>query len=165
MNATTTLPATPKQIGFLKKLAAERPMWADVRKLHPDVIDRLDRKDASRWIDEALKVKREVPAKPAADQATDGMYRTPDGRIFKVQVAVHGSKNLYAKELVGDPDRGFSFQYAAGWVRKLRLEWKMTLAEAKAWGALYGTCCVCGRTLTNEESIEAGIGPICASKF
>lgn len=28
-----------------------------------------------------------------------------------------------------------------------------------------GICCVCGRTLTDPKSIEAGIGPICASKF
>ncbi len=161
---TTTNPATPKQIDFLTKLAAERPMWANVENLHADVIVRMNRKDASQWIDAALKVAREA-TKPAADPVTDGMYRTPDGRIFKVQVAVHGSRNLYAKELVGDADRGFSFQYAAGWVRKLQASWKMTLDEAKAWGALYGTCCVCGRTLTNEDSIEAGIGPICAGKF
>lgn len=27
-----------------------------------------------------------------------------------------------------------------------------------------GKCCVCGRPLTNPESIDAGIGPECASK-
>lgn len=36
---------------------------------------------------------------------------------------------------------------------------------AKRIGKLTGVCCVCGRTLTNEGSIEEGIGPICASKF
>ena len=36
---------------------------------------------------------------------------------------------------------------------------------AKRIGLLTGTCCVCGRSLTNEGSIEAGIGPICAGKF
>jgi hypothetical protein len=34
-------------------------------------------------------------------------------------------------------------------------------AYAKAW-----SCCgVCGRTLTNDESIERGIGPICSAKY
>lgn len=28
-----------------------------------------------------------------------------------------------------------------------------------------GTCCCCGRELTNPESIEAGIGPVCATKW
>jgi hypothetical protein len=35
---------------------------------------------------------------------------------------------------------------------------------AKAYGRRTGTCCCCGRTLTAHASIEAGIGPICASK-
>jgi hypothetical protein len=41
----------------------------------------------------------------------------------------------------------------------------MTLDQAKAFGALYGACCNCGKTLTDERSIEAGIGPVCARKF
>ena len=36
---------------------------------------------------------------------------------------------------------------------------------AKRIGLLTGSCCVCGRTLTNEDSIAGGIGPICAGKF
>lgn len=38
------------------------------------------------------------------------------------------------------------------------------LSDAK-YGSLYGICCVCGRTLTDESSIAAGIGPICSQKF
>ena len=34
---------------------------------------------------------------------------------------------------------------------------RMSLADAKAFGALYGCCCNCGATLTDETSIEAGI--------
>jgi hypothetical protein len=36
---------------------------------------------------------------------------------------------------------------------------------AKAFGKAWSCCCVCGRTLTNDGSIEAGIGPICAERF
>ena len=35
----------------------------------------------------------------------------------------------------------------------------------KAIGRATGRCCVCSRTLTQESSITAGIGPICATKF
>jgi hypothetical protein len=38
-------------------------------------------------------------------------------------------------------------------------------AAAKAYGQETGICCVCNAQLTNEDSIEAGIGPICAEKF
>ena len=41
--------------------------------------------------------------------------------------------------------------------------------EGKRWGYRFsieghGRCCVCNRRLTNPESIETGIGPVCAGK-
>jgi hypothetical protein len=39
------------------------------------------------------------------------------------------------------------------------------LKAAIEYGRLSGRCCVCSRLLTNEESIEAGIGPICSSRL
>jgi hypothetical protein len=36
---------------------------------------------------------------------------------------------------------------------------------AKTWGKAYSRCTICGQTLTNDESIERGIGPICAEKY
>lgn len=99
-----------------------------------------------------------------------------DGTVFKVQRAVHGSGYLYAKELRAvDPyvkmSRGkevkvtHEFVYVAGAVRQLRPEHRMSLADAIAYGALYGVCCRCSTTLTKETSIERGIGPVCAGKF
>lgn len=38
-------------------------------------------------------------------------------------------------------------------------------AAAIAYGQRTGSCSCCGRELTNEGSIEAGIGPICAGKM
>ena len=37
-------------------------------------------------------------------------------------------------------------------------------AAAKVYGNLTGSCCVCGRELTNKQSIEEGIGPVCADR-
>jgi hypothetical protein len=36
---------------------------------------------------------------------------------------------------------------------------------AVAFGKAWGICTVCGRTLTDDESIARGIGPICADKY
>jgi hypothetical protein len=36
---------------------------------------------------------------------------------------------------------------------------------AEAYGLRTGECCICTRTLTNKDSIERGIGPICAGNF
>lgn len=38
-------------------------------------------------------------------------------------------------------------------------------AAAVAYGQRFGNCSCCGRLLTNPESIELGIGPICREKF
>jgi hypothetical protein len=39
------------------------------------------------------------------------------------------------------------------------------IEAVKEIGRLTGICCVCGRTLTNEGSIEDGIGPVCAGRM
>lgn len=39
------------------------------------------------------------------------------------------------------------------------------LAAAQLYGKVTGSCSCCGRELTVKESIERGIGPICATKF
>jgi Family of unknown function (DUF6011) len=39
------------------------------------------------------------------------------------------------------------------------------LVAVKEISKLTGNCCVCGRKLTNEASIEEGIGPICSGKM
>lgn len=93
----------------------------------------------------------------------DGFYKR-DGVIFKVQVAVHGSGRPYAKQLVV-ADGSASWEYAPGMVRVLQPEDKLTLEQAAEFGRLYGICAICAAPLTNEESIEAGIGPVCRGKI
>lgn len=39
------------------------------------------------------------------------------------------------------------------------------LASAVAYGKKFGKCAVCNRDLTDQESIDRGIGPICASRM
>ena len=39
------------------------------------------------------------------------------------------------------------------------------VTEAIAYGKQTGNCAICGRFLENKESVERGIGPICAEKY
>jgi hypothetical protein len=64
-----------------------------------------------------------------------------------------------------DPSPAAEFVYEAGAVNRLAPEDKMTLEAAQAFGRLYGICCRCGATLTDETSIAAGIVPVCGSRF
>lgn len=92
--------------------------------------------------------------------AEEGIYRNNLG-IFRVKTNV-GNGRRYAEKLDIETQK---FEYYKGAVTRLRPETRLTLEEAKAFGAMYGFCVACGRTLSNEYSIAAGLGPICASKF
>jgi hypothetical protein len=57
---------------------------------------------------------------------------------------------------------GVDMEYVADMLAEFERD---PLAAAKRFGKLAGRCCSCGRELTNDGSIEEGIGPICATKF
>jgi hypothetical protein len=186
MNATLT-PASEKQVALITRLLGEKDLTGTPFEGHtvaPAGLTGGKGGSASAAIEALFALPRKAQA-----VVPEGMHRA-SGTIFKVQRAVHGSGNLYAKRLVGfhpasvngkcycsdlqgvlcgvcrEPEKTeWSFEYAPGVMRYLSADTLMTLDEAKAFGALYGTCCQCGRTLTNESSIEAGIGPVCAEKF
>lgn len=100
----------------------------------------------------------------ARPEVPEGMHQL-NGSIYKVQESPHTGRR-YAKLLTSYAGgRQWGFEFAPGAMAKLSEETQMSLEQAKEFGALYGTCCVCGRTLTNEASIEAGIGPVCAKGF
>jgi hypothetical protein len=125
-----------------------------------------------------------------AQNLEDGMYRRPkDGVIFKLYHTVHGANVQVAKQLIvvdagerATPNSfrdGLTSSIDQVWIRPpvvrfeykarkplytLKPEMRLTIEEARKFGALYGTCCICGRTLTNELSIHLGIGPVCGDR-
>lgn len=156
----TQNPATEKQLAFLIKLLAEK------------IEDEAKALDAIKWVNEHRMSKATASAKiseymamPSVRKAfsstpelDEGMYRVGED-IFKVYHTQAG--HLATKQLTED---GFEYTGKRP-LSFITAEHRMTLDEAKEYGKVTGTCCNCGRTLTNEESIEAGIGPICAGKF
>jgi hypothetical protein len=98
---------------------------------------------------------RVAPAGPV----TEGMY-VKGGVVYRVVKAVHGSGHLYAQRLTGD-----GFEMARGMVHKLSQADRMSIADAKAYGDLYGRCVRCQRDLTKPDSIARGMGDICAGKI
>lgn len=152
----TQSPASDAQIKFLRSLLVEK------------IEDEAQSAAALAWLDSHKLSKATASAKiskykdmPTVRRAFDldeGMYRVGDD-IFKVYFTQAG--HIATKQLTED-----GFEYTG---RKplamIKPEHRMTLDEAKEYGKVTGTCCNCGRMLTNEESIASGIGPICASKF
>lgn len=186
----TTTPATERQLRFLSSLLDQRDIpSAKIEKFRAalDGNATLSKQAASNFIKEILdtcppKIKKASPER-SVKITGDGIYRNPTtGEIYKVQWN-RGSgdgRNLYAKQLVlttvdgvehvkidleGQPqDASMRWEYVKGAVYKIEPDWKMSLEEAARFGALYGRCLRCGRTLTAEESIERAMGPVCADK-
>lgn len=99
-------------------------------------------------------------AQAMALKADDGYYHVFSG-YYKI-VTSPKTHNSYAKKF--NPETK-SWEYAPGAVTKLRAEFKIGLEGAKQFGALYGRCIRCSRTLTAEESIEKAMGPVCSGKM
>lgn len=157
--------ATPRQAAFIARLLSEKNLAGTPYAGLIDAPVDLTVREASSMIDALKRLPRAdgAAAGPARSTAPEGMHRIGDA-IYKVQKAVHGSGRLYAKRLVQSGE-SWTFEFAPGMVQRLSESTRMTLEEAREWGTLYGTCCACGRTLTDETSIALGIGPVCATKF
>ena len=81
-----------------------------------------------------------------------------EGFTFVKDGAEYGSQERYGMQRPGQRYRG-----------KVQDALAIILADPKAamvaYGKLVGRCGACGTLLENEDSVAAGIGPICASKF
>lgn len=161
-------PATAKQIDFIRVLvdqkypAAERAQYLDF--LNNAVISKVR---ASEIITMLKAMPMLFNSEHGSDEGANteeldlGMYQV-DGVIYKVQRAVHGSGFLYAKRW---DEEAQGFEKETGAIRKIRASHRMTLEEAARFGQITNICGHCGRTLTDEDSIAAGIGPVCAGKY
>lgn len=164
--------ASDKQMGFLKRLIAER----DYFSLVPADRTKVDfvngggvptAKGASALID----VLTGTAYAPKAQQPVEaplelGMYRKADGTLYRVYPGRESgrllAKRLILPEVAGDKA---TFEYAGLASRFVSADERMTLDEAKAFGHQFGICCVCGALLTDPESVERGIGPVCGSRI
>ena len=161
MSATATAAATAKQAAFLARLVSERsvPAWvADSSTAASAGL--LTAKDASSAIETALASPWK--ASTPSVQAELGYYLV-DGTVYAVVLSKESGKS-YAKRLSVSAGKG-RWEFAPGMVWKLKPEQRISQEQAREFGKLHGVCCVCGRTLTDIQSVEAGIGPVCAKKI
>lgn len=152
--------ASAKQLSFIERLLSEREFPSPDRQAEVYAVAEdpdLSNRDASSLITTLLALPKKA-APSSGDPVTEpGLYMR-DGMVYKVQQSKIG--RLYAKALVGT-----SFTYEVGAIARLRGSDLMSKEDAAAYGRTTGVCCVCGRLLTDEGSVAAGIGPVCAARF
>lgn len=153
-------PASEKQVGYIQSLAAQRdwpqegPIADIIRAVLAEEV--VGATEASQAIERLLS----CPKAKKPEVGEEGIYFF-EGEFYKVQRAFHGSGRLYSKKF----DRETESWSRGGSLSKLTEEYKLTAEQAKEFGDLYGCCIRCMATLTDEISIERGVGPICAEKM
>lgn len=163
-----TLPPSPEQIGYIRKLS--RIKGQDAESM---VARAVNRRAASNVIGELINLP---PMEPEQKVTEDGIYRTTGGAIYMVQFGANNSRELYAKKLLENKDAGrlpgskvttHKFVYIKGAIHQLRASMKLDLTPELAleFGSLYGVCFVCGRILTDEDSKANGTGRVCGNRL
>ncbi|AHB31723.1 hypothetical protein PBI_BERNARDO_46 [Mycobacterium phage Bernardo] len=123
-----------------------------------------------------LKTVDRDPA--VSTEREDGFYMLGD-TIVKLYHTVHGANKQVGAKFVGViTEKVDAADSPTGKMRPAEIEWeyggmalarnprlvRMTPDQAAEFGQVYGRCGRCASPLTKQESIERGLGPVCASK-
>lgn len=174
---------SPKQVAFIDDMIREieaifPEAGKDAKDYTVKMIGHWTRENLSRWIDR-LKTKRaearaaakwpasltisQAPA-PAAPEVADGRYAVEENGVLKFFRVKNGRRAGMVFLDIQASDDWHSIRDMA----RLRAVLALIAIDARAamvrYGHELGECGRCGRTLTDEASRAAGIGPICASK-
>lgn len=165
-----TRPAPKAMIEHLKRLARDRDL-SSLPARHREVLSDSSYL-ASMPTESAVNAINALNTLPVAERSekTDkvteiGFYRrlvagASGMEIYKVQQS-QSTGHLYAKRLTAAGE----WRYDKGAIYRLTAGDRLSPEEAARYGQVTGRCACCGRELTNEESIERGIGPICWEKY
>lgn len=192
MNAQTEFSATDRQREYLHDLLNQQDLTASIKwmdatqgmdaeeleaafgELHERVDGRLGKREASNWI-EKLKT---LPAKnikgsgghwpsietdiPAGHYAVTGEDGTTD--FYRVDKPTEGkwAGRTFVKLQLSETYERLSLSGTRAVLKKI--EEAGPREAAIRYGKELGKCAICNRTLTNNDSIALGIGPVCAEK-
>lgn len=149
-----------KQLAYLTSIIDRRPD-ADLHRerilnyYQVDDLKNLNRDQAKYQIDFMLRLPLPLP------DIEVGAYEH-DGVIYSVR---KGNYSGRIKALVYDPDQNKWVDDRTKAIYKLRSENRLTLSRATQLSVSVGSCVHCGRTLTLQKSVTAGMGKVCASKY
>ena len=99
------------------------------------------------------------PVPVVREKSPIGVYKRADD-IYRV-IKGRQSQNTYAQKLATDPSGQPVWDYAGSMVYELKVEELISPEVAAQMGRSVGYCVICGRFLTDAESVAKGIGPVC----
>ena len=175
MTTTATTPATDKQRQFIESLLAQRDLSGTVYENWTPDWTRATRQAASSVIDALLDLPRatEAPAPQATgsghpSEMQAGVYVYAGDQYARVYRGQQSGRML-AKRIhfveIGE-GTGVSYEYLGLAAKVLGPDAeRLPVEEVGSLGIHSGTCLICGRRLDDPESVDRGIGPVCAANY
>jgi hypothetical protein len=173
-------PMTPKQLAYIEALLpqlatkiAEDTSGSEIVREALSVHDTIkillaqsnvSKQQGSRAIEMLLHWnKRSFAPRPVPvvrDKAPIGVYKRGED-IYRV-IKGRQSQNTYAQKLVVNNQTNEPvWDYAGAMIYELKVEELISPEVAAQMGRSVGYCVICGRFLTDAESVAKGIGPVC----
>lgn len=103
------------------------------------------------------------PGTPTPVELRDGGIYVMDDHMYRVRRSRGGF--LYALVHTPHADARPTWEMSRGTIKRLTPAMAITFEQACAAGLEFHQCLICGKELTNEVSIELGIGPVCRGKM
>lgn len=157
---------TERQIPTWGETGTER-MAAAIEWVAVEQPDQRALSDKISWIMRRPRDQREVVPgiEPGVYEVGTDIYvvkpnRSKTALYAKVLVEIGGRRMTEAGEVAN-----VEFEYAPGAIARIRPEHRMSAERARTLTLVYGRCLNCGRFLKAAESVERGIGPVCAKAF
>jgi hypothetical protein len=150
--------ATDKQQAFIAKLLAEKDLSGTAYQGWTPDWSRSTPQTATLVITTLLKLPKNVASDPVA-----GVYEAGDD-LVRVYLGQKTNRMLATKVVFVDGRVDYEYlglarnKVPAG-ARRLSLD------EVGALGKSWDHCLMCGRRLDVPESVDRGIGPVCAAKY
>lgn len=182
MRTLTPHPASEKQIAFLSRLTSERDtsgITEMLRKARLSAVEgTFDKRSASALIDALLDCPKAETASLPEPEA--GVYEN-GGTLYRVYKGQQSGRMLVSRidydtavvpggeESDGEPVpsvENVSYDYLGLAARNLpATATRLSLEQVGGLGKEFDHCLVCGRRLDDPDSVDRGIGPVCASKY
>lgn len=153
-------PATEKQRAFIERLLTEKDATGTAYEGWTPDWNRATSKAASAVIDYLMTLPRKSATdKPVIDA---GIYES-DGHLFRVYLG-QKTGNMLVKAV--EMDEGVEYRYLGAASRFLPAgARRLSLEEVGHLGKAWDHCLICGRRLDDPESVDRGIGPVCANRY
>lgn len=115
-------PASPKQLYWIERCMAEKQLDQLSAEDHAELLRQAEADElVGNWLDKLFALPDKV-VEGFVPATEPGLYRTPEGKLYKVQANRAGT-NTYAKAET-EPGSG-KFEYEGGAIRRIDATWKI----------------------------------------